>query len=602
MHGIAKMGLMALVLVTFAGLVTAFPFTAEALGPQTIALEKGHSMSVPIKITNLDVDTHNVKISVDSNSNLVKGNALVKNVELVTDQSAEFGIAILASSDASNDSYDLTVRVEADGQLSIIPYTVYVGTNPFLTITTFSEDVCANDYFHNVSFSLRNNLTSAVLVEPIAEQSYLSPSIEPSELLIGRGETEFFSMAVHTAPLSAGEYDGTVLIKTPQIWAQKGFSVEVNDCAPTVKKPIEMTLPSSQRSLVKFKTTTIPVQIRNISEETQTITIATNSIIPSENKTIQIPKGEIATVQMPFTPDASVPAGIHTIEFIASTETYSQSKLYNVRVIAADHFELIANIPTFTAVKGRTTTVTFQLHNDGDTTQLVQLGMQSATPGVDYTFTPSSVNLGSGQRVTVELKIVPSANTTTTNVSNVIVASGKSTQTHPITFTVVSAPIGEETFVMEFLSAPELVSIAQGETREIQVIVHNPTDAALQEIAFRISGEAKQAGIAVLSDELVVLAPYETRTITLTLQADRDARVGTVSATLLADGSNAAGSTSFQVQVASAGLGGIFTGFASFIGNIGIGFIVLIFLVLLALGYAYRTPTQEQTWKDAHKQ
>ncbi|QQR92385.1 MAG: hypothetical protein IPJ89_04480 [Candidatus Iainarchaeum archaeon] len=602
MHVFAKLGLIVVLAVAFAGMAMAFPFTAEALGPQTIALEKGHSLSVPIKITNLDVDAHDVKISIDTNSNLIKGNSLVKEIELATDQSAEFGIAITANSDASNDSYSLDVRVEADGQLSIIPYTVYVGTNPFLNIVTFNEDVCANDYAHNVSFSVRNSLTTSVLVEASAEQSYLSPSVEPEEMVIGRGETEFFSMIIHTAPLSAGDYDGVVLVKTAQIWAQKAFSVEVNDCAAPAKKPIEMTLPTNQRSLVKFKTTFVPVQIRNLSDETQTITLATNSGIPSENKTIQIPKGENATVQIPFTPDASVPAGTYTVEFIASTETYSQSKLFNVKVIAADHFELLANIPAFTAQKGRTTTVTFQLHNDGDTTQLVQLGMQSATPGVDYTFSPSSVNLGAGQRVTVELKIVPATNTTTNNVQNSIVAVGKETVTYPISFTIAPAPIEDETFVLEFLSAPELVSIAQGETREIQVIVHNPTDAALQEIGFRVSGEAKQAGIAVVSDELLILAPYETRTITLTLQASRDADVGKAAAVLLADGSNAAGSTSFQVDIVSGNpFSGVFTGFVSFIGNTGLGLIVLVFVVLLALGYAYRTPTQDQTWKDAHK-
>ncbi len=602
MHFLVRFSLLALLALTFAGAVSAFAFSAQALGPQTIALEKGHSLSVPVKITNLDVDAHDVTITIDTNSNLIEGDVLIDSLELQADQSAEFGIAISAESDADNDSYSLNVRVDADGQVSTIPYTVYVGSNPFLTITTFNEDVCANDYVHDIAFSVRNNLTTSVRVDAIAEQSYLSPSVDPASRVIARGDTEFFSMAIHTAPLSAGDYDGVVLVKTSQIWVQKPFSVDVHDCVAPAEKPIEMTLPISPKSLVKFKTTLIPVKIRNLSEETQTITLATNSIIPSQNMTIQIPEGETATVNVPFSPDASVAAGTYAVEFIASTESYSQSKLLNLKVVAADHFELLANIPAFTAQKGRTTTLTFQLHNDGDTTQTVQLGMQQATPGVDYAFAPSSVNLGAGQRVTVELKVTPTSSTTTTNVSNVIVAAGKSTQTYPITFSVVPAPIEEQIFVLEFLSTPEFISLSQGESRDIQVIVRNPTDASLQEIAFRVSGEAKQAGIVVLSEELLFLAPYETRTITLTLQASRDATVGKAAASLLADGSNAAGSASFDVNVVSSGLfNGVFSGLASFIGNTGIGLLVLIFLLLFVLSRGNRASTNGQMWKDAHK-
>ena len=602
MRGIATLGLMLVALMAFSALAVAFPFTAQAQGPQTIALAKGHSLSVPIKITNLDVDTHDVTISIDSNSALVKGHSLVQHIELAEDQSAEFGIGISATSDARNDSYSLTVRVEADGQLSTIPYTVYVGTNPFLTVTAFNESACANDYSHNISFSVRNDLSTSVLVHASAEQSYLSPSVEPSESLLAHGELEYFSMQIHTAPLSAGEYDGTILVKTSQIWVQKPFLVKVKDCVPTAEKPIEMTLPISPKSLVKFKTTNIPVQIRNLSEETQTITIATDSIIPSENKTIQIPKGEIATVQIPFTPDASIATGTYAVEFIASTESYSQSKLLNLKVIAADHFALLANIPAFNAEKGATTKLTFQLHNDGDTTQTIQLGVQDISPAVAYAFSPASVTLVAGQRATVELKVTPSSNAANGRVDNAIIAIGKSTLTQAFHFNIVDAPATQEFEVLEFLSAPEFISLAQGETRDIQVIVHNPNDVSLQEIAFRISGEAKQAGVSILSDELLILAPYETRTVTLQVHADTDATLGKANATLLANGSNATGATSMQVDVLAQGFfGGVFTGFASFIGNTGIGLMVLVFLILLILGYAYRAPTQGQQWKDAHK-
>ena len=129
----------------------------------------------------------------------------------------------------------------------------------------------------------------------------------------------------------------------------------------------------------------------------------------------------------------------------------------------------------------------------------------------------------------------------------------------------------------------------------------NNSDRVVSEINFRLAG-APNSGLELETDAFSVLAPYETRTITLTLRAARDAPVGVITPSIVIEAPRAEGVFGLRIDVQPRdAFSGLFTGLFSFTGNNFIGLIVLVFLVLLAMGLVYNRKTQNQAWNVSNK-
>lgn len=150
--------LLTFVLVLAAPSVHAFPFTASVDGPTNLSLVEGLTATIPIDINNIDFQSHHVVITTSSDSGFVDADVILDEFDMAPYQFTQVGVSISASEDADHDTYHVNVKVLMDGQQTIVPVTVYVGTNPFLTVNPFTKNVCGGEFVENLTVSVKNNI------------------------------------------------------------------------------------------------------------------------------------------------------------------------------------------------------------------------------------------------------------------------------------------------------------------------------------------------------------------------------------------------------------------------------------------------------------
>lgn len=590
-----KLGLLILALFAIAGVVTAFPFTATLDSQPNVSLLEGHTITSTIEIHNVDFEKHKITVTAKSDSKFVKVKPQIKSFTLNGYESTQLGIDIEATDDADHDTYNVTIKVDADGQVKEVPLTVYVGNNPFLTVSTFNTSVCGNEYVDSVSVSVKNLTSddSAILIK--AEQPVLFPTFEDESIQLDKGDTEIVSLDVHVSPQNTGSYDGTIFVQNDQILVARPFSVKVNDCPTPVEKTISLTLLKKPKDLVKLQTTLFPITLKNLTDNVQNVNVTIESVIPVEAISITLTPNETQTVDLKVSPDLSTKAGTYPAKITATASGYSVSQTTNMKVLPLAYIDASAATTIFEMTKGETQSMQIIVDNQGDTSQSISMAMQYAIPGVDFVFTPSTFMLAAGKTQVVNLAVTVSANASLNSVNNSIIVNGTPTKTIPLTFDVISdTPVN--TLLINIISAPELLKLNAGEEKTFEVVVENPTDSSIVGIHFKLVG-VKGSGLVLLpKDPSETLAPHQTKTLVFVLKASDTTKAGAYAPILVMESAKASTSVPFTVIVEQGGLLSGLTGFFILLsGNAPLlGLIIL--LVIVALWVIGRVTKDTPAW------
>lgn len=591
--------LFAVLLVLVAPAAHAFPFTAGVNGPANLSLVEGLTATIPIDINNVDFQSHHVVITTSSNSGFVDADVILDEFDMAPYQFTQVGVSISASEDAEHDTYVVNVKVLMDGQETTIPVTVYVGTNPFLTVNPFSKNVCGGEFVENLTVSVKNNAAHIQSALIHAEQPILFPTFEDENVSLGAGETQLVMMAVNVSPQNAGTYDGTITARTNEVIVVRPFSVKVNDCPAPIPKTISLELPKKPKDLVKNQDNLIPIKVKNLTDVPQSVSIFTDSDIPAGTIEATIGPKETATLNLVFTPGYDVPAGSHPVQVTAIASGYSTSQTMTLKVLPIDLLEWQSITSAYNLNRGQTKTIALILHNRGDSTQNVSFAMQHAIPGIDFTFNPAAGSVEKYKSIVVQVSISVREDTSVTRVNTNIQAIGsKSTANAPLAFNVGNAN-ESDTQLLEFVSVPKFVQMGKDAHKEIVVTIQNTGDESISGVHFKLGG-VKGASISVVGPANTVIAPHEAKTITLTLVTQEDTLEGAYSPILIAEGKNALGTAPFSLQVGGNDGLGLLSGLVTFVGEraalLGLA-ILLVILGVWVYNRARASPTdKEPVW------
>ncbi|MEK6821278.1 MAG: hypothetical protein AABY11_02685, partial [archaeon] len=371
-----------------APVVSAFPFTANMDGPSTVSLLEGMTVTIPLSVNNLDFEEHDVTITVDSDSKLIKVTPAIKKFSLNGYESTVIGLDVFATLDADHDPYDVTIIIDADGQKTEVPLNVYVGSNPFLTVSAFNSASCTSDFFDSVSVSVKNNTGSDATVLVKGEHPILFPTFEEESLFLESGEIDIVQLSVATLPGNAGDYEGVVYVQTDAVLVARPFDVSVNECVSPKEAIVSLVFPKKAKDLIKLQTTLFPVTVKNLTNKVQQVNLSVDSIIPASAEDLVLQPNESFTLNVSVSPALSTPAGTHPFKVTASASGYIISQSTNMKVLPFS-FVQSTLVDSFTKVtKGYSEEMVFVVENKGDVSQTVSFGVQFPIPGIDFSFSP----------------------------------------------------------------------------------------------------------------------------------------------------------------------------------------------------------------------
>lgn len=580
--------------MVFLPLVSAIPFTASFDSPSALSLLEGTSASLPLEIQNNDFTSHTVKISGFSDDAGVKIIPNIKTFVISPYEKATIGITVRALDDADHGTVLGKVKVDLDGQIVEVPVTVYVGTNPYLTLTTFNSVVCAGEYVESISVLVENRTSGDVDVSLHASHPILLPFSDDESVTLENGIEQFVTFHVNVSPQNVGTYTGTIVAETSQIVMVRPFKVSVNDCPTPSEKTISLKVPTKTYDLTKLKTTTVPITVKNLTDEPQYVEFFIETTIPHSIPSITIAPNDTAIINASFTPDTSIPAGKKTINVSAVSSGYSIVQSIQVNVLPLDYLTMQSVNTIYDITEGDVEAVDFVVFNEGDSTQTIVFGTQHVIPGVTFSFTPDKVVLEKGNSAHVRAFVRVAESTSTTKVDTFLVASGKTTASFPISFSILENDDVTQ-IPLTFVSVPAEMSIDVDSQKEFLVTVQNNSDTSVLGVRFKLSG-VNGAFISVISPTDVAIAPHETKTIALKLVTQEETRPGLYSPILVAQGTNGVGNAPFALKVNGGFGSGLLTGLVTF-ANERAGILGFIVLVILAVFYLVsRSEKRSPAW------
>jgi uncharacterized membrane protein len=580
MHTLLKILGLAFAALFVLPFVSAFPFTASISGPSAVSLLEGTSVTVPLEIQNNDFVSHTVTISGFSGESTVKIIPTLKTFTIAPYEKATVGITVRATDDADHDTILAKVTVKLDGQSTDVPLTVYVGSNPYLTLTTFNSVVCAGEYVESISVLVENRTTADMDVTLRAEQSILLPFTDDETVTLENGIEQYVTFSVNVSPQNVGTFSGTVVAETPQLVMVRPFAVKVNDCPVVQEKTISLKLPTKTYDLPKLKTTNIPITVKNLTDDAQFVEFFVDTEMGYTLNAITIAPNDTATINAAFSPDTTIPAGKKLVNITAIAGGYSITQSLNVNVLSLDLLELEPVSSVYDLTEGETKTMDFIVHNLGDSPQTVSFSTQQTIPDVSFTFSPATVTLNAGKSTRVSVSIHANNTVSVPRVNTFIVANGRTSALLPVAFTIL--PADESSVVVTFVSAPTEITLNADEQKEISVSIRNDSDSSVFGLHFKLVG-VNGANISVIGPASITLAPHETKTIALKIVTQEDTPPGAYSPTLVVQGKNGVGSIPLVVRVNDSFVNGLLTGLVTF-ANERAGILGILVLVVLA-GY-----------------
>lgn len=585
--------------VALTGLTSAFPFTATIEGPSAVSMLEGMTVTVPLNLHNVDFEKHSITVAVKTDSGFIEAKPIIKKLTLNGYESTTLGIDIHAEDDADHDTYEVLVKVDADGQVAEVPIVVYVGSNPYLTLSSFTKTVCGNEWVDDISFSVKNNSNEDTDVLVKAEHPILFPTFDEETLSLENGETQIIDLELNVSPQNVGEYEGTIFAQNDKVLVARTFSVKVNDCPTPTEKVISLTLLKKPKDLTKLQTTFFPITLKNLTSQTQEVFVSVESVILVDALTVHLTSKETLTVDLLVKPDLSVKAGTYPVKITAYASGYSVSQTVNMKVLPLSYIQAETVSTIYELSAGETKTMQFVVNNLGDVSQTLTTSMLSASPGITYTFTPSTFTVASGKSQVVSLSVAASSNVSIDSVSNAILINGKPPQSIPLVFELVKS---DDSSILEIdvLSGPDVLTLNQGESKEFEIVVENPTDESIQGIVFKLVGVKGSGLILIPKDSSEVLAPHQTKTMVFTLKASEKTKVGAYSPILVMESADAVQTVPFTVIVNESGFLSGLTGFFILLGSNAsmLGLILILILVgLWVIGKVTRkTPAWASKW------
>ncbi len=590
-----QLGLILLAMVAIVGTASAFPFTSDVNGPSAVGLLEDMTITPALDIHNVDFQPHTFTITATSDSPFITAKPVVKKMVLNGYESTQIGLDIHSTDDAEHDTYTVTVKVDADGQVKTFPILVYIGSNPYLTVGTFSKNVCGNEYVDSISFSVKNITNTDTAVSIHAEQPILFPTFEDEIYDLPKGEQKTLSILLNTSPPNTGTYEGILYVTNNQIVVARSFSVKVNDCPSLIEKTVSLTLPKKPKDLVKLQTTLFPITLKNLTDETQHVDVSVDSIIPSGAFTIVLSPNETQTVDVPFMPDLSVKSGTYSVNITATANGFSISQSANMKVLAFSYITTTPVTTIYEMFKGETKTMIVLVENKGDVSQNISMSMQNSIPGVDYAFTPSTFTLAAGKSQLVQLNVVVDESANIESVNNSIIINGTPIQYIPFTFQLVS-PENPLLTDLKVLSAPSHLDLVAGKDVPFDVIVENPTDNSVLGLHFKMVGVKGSGLILISADPTQSIAPHQTKTLSFTLRADASTKPGAYSPILVMESPSVGVSVPLSVNVEQPGFFSGITGFFSLLGGNASAVGLILLLVILGLWFVGRVSKKSPAW------
>jgi hypothetical protein len=577
------------------GTVSAFPFTATINGPHTVSLVEGTSMTIPLDINNLDYQKHEIKITADSETNFVKVTPAKQRFVLNQYQATAIGLELNVTDDASHELFVVEIEIDADGQKTVLPVNVYVGTNPILKLNSFENSVCGNDYYTEVSASVKNSTSEDKEVFVRIEQSALVPSVTPYEFTLEGGETQFLDIGLNVSPKKEGDFEGTIFAYTDDLAAARPFTVHVNNCPEAEDPVISLKVPAKKIDFPKLQTTNAEVTVKNLTNELQDVTLTGYGEIASGIIHVQIGPNENADIAVPFTPGLHVKTGEQLVEITAFSGSYRTTKSFEVNVLPIDYLEteFVENI--FEIEEGKERQALLLISNKGDTAQEINVRMRDSTPEVSYLVSDEEFELETGESKLLVISVLVENNSYLVRVNNAVIIAGKEEQHIPFLFNVLR-PVSSDIIPLEFVSFPEKIEMNQNENKSIFVSLHNPSEKTISDISFRLLGVGN-AGLHLIPVKEFDLLPLETKTVEVQLVSRENIKPAVYNPIITADSEGATASQSFTVEVIGNDFG-FFTGLAAGIGKNAtpLGAVVLFLIFLLWLGSRTNIYQKEPLW------
>jgi uncharacterized membrane protein len=145
-----------------------------------------------------------------------------------------------------------------------------------------------------------------------------------------------------------------------------------------------------------------------------------------------------------------------------------------------------------------------------------------------------------------------------------------------------------------------VLNLNQGESKEFEIVVENPTDESILGIQFKLVGVKGSGLILIPKDPSEVLAPHQTKTMVFTLKSSEKTKAGAYSPILVMESADAVQTVPFTVIVKETGFLSGLTGFFVLLGGNAsvVGLIILLILVALWIigSVTRKTPAWTSKW------
>lgn len=510
-------------LAVFAATANAQESSAVSFDTSHLVLEQGQTISTIVSLQNISDEKKcfYLKTSTSSYSdieaNLPEG---LKKICLNAGESTKFSLAIRAFDDAANDSYTATLKGN-DGNNTVsesIEVEVAEDTKS-IDLIAYQKSVCRNSYNQSVSVLVKNNSGEMQTIKLSTESELFLPYFEPNDIELDSGEQRFVELKLNVNKTTAfGAYSIPIFARTSEKYFESKAEFDVIECEAPKKRILELSLQSECVSIEKGKNRIVSFRVKNISEEFQTVSLASTGDLPSDlsrKTTVIEPNGSISADLNIHAENAS--SGTHYIGVWAWNDSDRVAGQFCIEIGKSHAIEVEQLNNNVSIPRDEAEIIAFEIRNAGDFTENVSVTISNSNPNVTITTQSPTIRLASMETKSAFVVISPNLNASLGQKEATVSfsASGK-TITKKINFIVEQETQRQKLNVIKAIQYPEKIVAKEGGKTNYYLTLENPTNERITGLSVVVSGlPASIKASAIIGTSL---NPKERKTVSGTIE------------------------------------------------------------------------------------
>jgi len=509
-------------------------------------------------------------------------------------QGTTFTLTITADNETRTGTYDIAAKIISENgtaKTKNILAKVTDSDEPINIERVSAYYLCKEPYTQEIKIRLENNSTRTQNIELSAEHELLLPTFEFANTTLRAGQDDEMAMMVNTNMTTEfGEYTIPIFIRSENYYVERDVTVRLVECE---KNTFELAVTPSLATISKGKATQFKVTVKNLLNKAQDIRLSSDSDLPNEleKNEISVPANSIVLVKLTVETRETDKTGKHNIKVYAWNSEKSESQTVQVDIKKEHKIEMIVENNNFQARQcsaNNSQTFAITLRNKGDFDETAKLKLTNVDESIQAVLSDKELSVKKGEEKKFYVFISPSFSAELGDYTVRLTAkAGNEEISEDLKFRVVEAENDVQKNVIQVLTYPQQITIAEGESKTLTFTIKNPTGADMHNIAIRIYGISNGAAASPVAFQ--TLKAGETKTVNMPITALNGAGNKTFNATLEVKADGYVTTKNIALNISKNGEenseNGLLGGFAVLLGDRGIqtGAMVLIALILVSI-------------------